>query len=282
MSNTNEWSSLIGAYLVYLSAIGRPQTTIKLRRDQLRHLARSTNIAPTAITHDDLVSWFGIQQWKLETRRSYRSGIRGFFAWATETRHISIDPAKGLKQVKRDRPVPRPAPDMVWTAARLAADARVTLMLRLAGEAGLRRAEVAAVHTRDLRRGPDGAQLLVHGKGSRERVVPISAELADLIERGAAGHTGGASANGWLFPGQDHGHLSPAWVGTMCSRVMPDVWSMHALRHRFATRAYRGTRNLRAVQGLLGHSSVAVTERYTAVDDNEMRDAMMAAIGGAA
>lgn len=278
MPKQDPWPRLIADYLVYLTAIGRPSTTAKLRRDQLRHLARSLNIPPGDVTNDDLVSWFGIQQWKLETRRSYRSGIRGFFAWALEKGHVMNDPAKALQQIKQDHPVPRPAPDFVWTTACLAADLRVSLMLRLAGEAGLRRAEVAAVHTRDLRHGPDGAQLLVHGKGSRERVVPISADLAGLITLGAAGHTPGTSPNGWLFPGQDHGHLSPGWVGTLCSSVMPEVWTMHALRHRFATRAYRGTRNLRAVQGLLGHSSVAVTERYTAVDDAEMRAAMQAAV----
>jgi integrase/recombinase XerC len=54
---------------------------------------------------------------------------------------------------------------------------------------------------------------------------------------------------------------------------------MHTLRHRFASRAYRGTRNLRAVQTLLGHASIATTERYTAVDDAEMRAAMVAAVG---
>ena len=49
------------------------------------------------------------------------------------------------------------------------------------------------------------------------------------------------------------------------------------MRHRFGTRAYRGTRNLPAVQILLRHASVATTERYTAVDDGGLRAAMVAA-----
>jgi integrase len=74
--------------------------------------------------------------------------------------------------------------------------------------------------------------------------VTISEELASLIYAGAAGHTPSASANGWLFPGDDDGHLSPRWVGKIMTRVLPDDWTAHTLRHRSATRAYRGTRNL--------------------------------------
>jgi site-specific recombinase XerD len=67
-------------------------------------------------------------------------------------------------------------------------------------------------------------------------------------------------------------------VGKLVAAALGPGWSMHKLRHRFATRAYRhGGRNLRAVQALLGHSSVATTERYTAVDDDEIRAAAMAA-----
>jgi integrase len=89
-------------------------------------------------------------------------------------------------------------------------------------------------------------------------------------------HTG---AGGYLFPGDDDGHLSARYVGKLMAGALPDHSTAHTLRHRFATRAYRGTRNLRAVQALLGHSSVATTERYTAVDDDEIRAAMMSAAG---
>jgi integrase len=149
-------------------------------------------------------------------------------------------------------------------------------MLRLAGEAGLRRAEVAQVHHRDLSAGLDGASLLVHGKGGKLRVVPISESLAAALR---AAHTPGMPEDSWLFPTGLGGHLSPDVVGRLVARALPDGWTMHTLRHRFGTRAYRGTRNLRAVQVLLGHESIATTERYTAVDDAEIRAAMIAAGG---
>lgn len=277
MTGIESWDALIESYERHLRGIGRPKTTIELRRNQIRYLVKSLHMPVGRITEADLIDWMARHDWKPETRRSYRAGVRGFFAWAHKTGVIGTDPAAGLPGVKPDWPVPRPAPDTVWLRATLAADRRVELMLRLAGEAGLRRGEVAAVHTRDLRQGEHGPQLLVHGKGRRERLVPITEDLAAGIAAGAAGHTAGESPHGWLFPGP-LGHLSAKYVGKLCAQVMPDVWTLHSCRHRFATRAYRGSRNIRAVQKLLGHSSVAMTERYTAVDDDEMRAAMMAAV----
>ncbi len=271
------WNTLIDDYVTYLHAIGRAKPTAALRRDQLSYLAKSLHMPADKISQDDLIGWFGLHDWKPETRRSYRAGIRGFFAWAHKSGLTYTDPAVDLPSIKPDWPAPRPAPDAVLAQASLAADTRVTLMLRLAAEAGLRRGEVARVHTRDLRQSGDGWQLLVHGKGRRERVVPVTDSLAAQIAAGAAGHTVGEPRNGWLFPGPN-GFLAPRRVGFLCSRIMPDVWTLHTLRHRFATRAYRGSHDIRAVQRLLGHSSVALTERYTEIDDAAMRAAMMAAV----
>lgn len=137
-------------------------------------------------------------------------------------------------------------------------------MARLAGEAGLRRAEVAQVHSDDLIRDLHGWSLIVHGKGGKQRVVPLTDELVAVFRQHCTRH-------GYLFPGQIEGHISPRWVGRMISQLMPPGWSMHKLRHRYATRGYAGTGNLRAVQEALGHASVATTQRYTAVSSSEVR-----------
>jgi site-specific recombinase XerC len=101
--------------------------------------------------------------------------------------------------------------------------------------------------------------------------APIGDYLAHLVREGAPAHTPGAPVEGWLFPDGLGGHLSAGHVGRVVSRALPDHWTMHTLRHRYATRAYRGTHNLRAVQTLLGHESIVTTERYTALDDSEIR-----------
>ena len=262
----NEIWGVVEEYLDTLRAAGRPNTTIALRRAQLRHMAAALgDCAVDDVTGDVLIGWFAGQVWRPETRRSYRAGVRGFFAWTQATGRTAGDPARWLPPVPQPVAVPHPAPDAIWTAAVGAADERTVLMLRLAAEAGLRRGEIAAIHSDDL---VDGPTLVVHGKGGKDRVVPVSEALAAAIARRPAG---------WLFPNGQGGHLSAGWVGTVCSRVMDDVWTLHSLRHRFATRAYRGSRNLRAVQVLLGHASVVTTQRYTAVDDSELRAAMAAA-----
>jgi integrase len=272
------WAQIIDEYMLSLAAAGQPAASLTLRRIQLVRMARDLGGQPTDVTADTLVGWFGAQTgWKTETRRNYRAAVRGFWRWAYRTKRVPHHLADELPKVRERWGAPQPAPDHAWRAALAAADARTTLILRLAGEVGLRRGEVSRVHTRDLLESGGGAQLVVDGKGSKERIVPISDSLAEAISRGAAGHTPGAPANGWLFPGDTDGHLSPQWVGQLVVRVLPDGWTTHTLRHRFSSRAYRGTRNLRAVQVLLGHSSIATTERYCAVDDSEIRAAMEAA-----
>jgi integrase/recombinase XerC len=272
------WAVLSDDYVLTLAAAGRSIFTMKLRRCQLTTMSRELGGRPGDVTGEQLVEWLGRHtEWMVETRRSNRAAVRGFFLWAYKANRIPVHIADDLPKIRQAPAMPRPATDAAWHAALAAADRRTTLILRLAAEAGLRRSEIAQVHTRDLMEGVDGAQLLVHGKGSKQRIVPLSTSLAELIRPGGAGHTPGASPNGWLFPNGSGGHLGSYHVGDLARRVLPDHWTLHTGRHRFASRAYRGTRNLRAVQVLLGHSSISTTERYCAVDDSEIRATMEAA-----
>ncbi|ORA13584.1 hypothetical protein BST16_14040 [Mycobacterium asiaticum DSM 44297] len=274
------WRQPIADYCLHLAAAGQSTRTVDARRRALARIARSVDRPPAEVTGGQLVEWFGRQQWKPETRRFYRAAAREFFRWAHRAGRVPACIADDLPAVRIPPAVPRPVPDDAWRQAMSTADARVGLMMRLAAEAGLRRAEVAQVHTRDVVEGCGGPQLVVHGKGGKTRVVPITDELATALRAGPAGHTPYLPAAGWLFPAWPTGsHLTAEHVGKLVAAALPAGWSMHKLRHRFATRAYRGSRNLRAVQVLLGHTSVATTERYTAVDDDELRAAAKSAAG---
>lgn len=260
------WRRDIDDYLLNLNAAGQRPATIRLRKTVLCAAAHGLGRPPADVTAEHLLDWLGKQQHlSPEGRKTYRSTLRGFFVWAYEMDRVRDYVADSLPKVRCPKQPPRPAGDDVWQAALAKADRRIELMIRLAGEAGLRRAEAAQAHTGDLM---DGGLLLVHGKGGKRRIVPISDYLAALIRD---------TPHGYLFPNGTGGHLTAEHVGKLVSRALPGDATMHTLRHRYATRAYRGSHNLRAVQQLLGHASIVTTERYTALCDDEVRAAAAAA-----
>lgn len=140
-------------------------------------------------------------------------------------------------------------------------------MLRLANELGMRRGEVAQVHPEnDLVRDLSGWSLVVHGKGQRQRVLPLPDDLAAILRN---------AGPGYLFPSPEGGHLSAHWVGTLVSRALADGTTMHQLRHLCATEIHNETHDVRLVQTILGHASLATTQRYLAVDETKIRDAVI-------
>jgi len=264
---STDWYRAIEAHIVHLRAGGSPSGTVRLRRHYLYDLA--DQVAPTGpweVTPGQLAGFLSRQDWAVETRKSARSTLRAFYTWAEDAEHVALSPARKLLSVRIPAGKPRPAPDRVFTAALDAADPRQRLMLLLAAHAGLRRAEVAQVHTRDLVE----RELRVRGKGGVVRIVPIGGELAELLE---------AAPAGFVFPGTTDGHLSPDHVGKLLKRLLGEDWSGHTLRHRYASRAYAGTRDLRAVQELLGHSKPETTMRYTTIPDGALQAAAAAAYG---
>lgn len=259
------WEDAVNGWLTWMMAGGVPPTTRRLRRGNVRWVARTSGTAcPAEITLAALVSLTSGQNLSNEHRRGVRRSLVAFFAWAVENGQASDNPATRLPKVSPSKPRPRPYPDQMWRELLMAAAPREQMMARLAGEVGMRRAEVARCHRDDLIEDDSGWSLIVHGKGDKQRVVPITDKMATDIRSFCP-------RRGYLFPGQVDGHLSPMYVGKLIGALMPDGWSMHKLRHRFATRGLAGTGDLLAVRDALGHSSAATTQIYTAVANDKVR-----------
>lgn len=261
------WKELIDGWSDWMRASGKPASTIYLRTYHVRRFAR-TYPNPFVLEVTDLASWMGAHDWSAETLRSYRASLRAFYVWAIAAGYTDTSPAAALPQVTPKRGMPRPTPTEIYEAAVKVADPRLRLMLRLGANAGLRRAEIAGVHTRDVFEDLDGWSLRVHGKGNRVRMVPLTPWLA-LQLRGAP--------EGWVFPSPKGGHLTPAHVGKLISRGMAAGWTAHTLRHRFGTRAMAVTRDLLVVQNLLGHVKPETTLIYTEIPAGAKREAVIAA-----
>ena len=260
--NRAMWQQELDAFARHLRAAGRTPATIRLRRMHLERAFTAMGKPPADVLLEDLIDYMAAHDWKPETRKSVRSSLRNFYQWADSTGLVPDDPSRKLPSVKVPQGIPHPADDDALARGLAAASDDVRLMVALAAFAGLRRAEVAGLHSSDI----TGGSLRITGKGGRTRLVPMHPLIMEALQ---------ARPPGYVFPGKDHGHLSPDWVGRQISRVLGDGATAHMLRHRFATRAYAGERDLLTVQRLLGHSSVATTQRYTEVPDDALRRAVM-------
>lgn len=268
----DDWVEPITLWLDYLRSIGTAASTVKLRSYQLRRFA-AAHAGHDALTldFDQLTAWLASDGWSQSTRRSARSALRSFYGWLHLTRRISEDPAARLPKVKVPPGEHRPAGELTTRRAQLHTDPRVALMAKLASIEGLRAVEISRVHTDDVIDDLIGYSLIVHGKGGRRRVIPLSDGIArELADRD----------RGYIFPGRIDGHLSAAYVSKLLSRALPDGVTGHMLRHRAAGKFYEGTGwDLRATQQLLGHASVATTQVYTPAKPEQMRRGILAAAG---
>lgn len=257
------WRGMLADYERAQRAAGRSPGTIRLHRYRILDVAAIVP-APALVTADQLVRLLSVEHWRPETRKSVRGSFRSFFRWAHESGRLEEDPSARLPGVRIPPAVARPTPEHVLHGAIANADARMLLMLMLAAYAGLRAGEIARLH----RSWWDGAALTVTGKGGRTRYVPVvHPALRQLLEE----------LDGWAFPNGYGTHVSPGHVSRIMSRALPDGWTAHTLRHRMATAAYAGTRDLLAVGALLGHSRPETTQRYVRMPDDALRAAVLAA-----
>jgi site-specific recombinase XerD len=257
------WEAPLQEFRAYLRSIGRPPTTVRTRMAQLRRFARdNARLRPYEATFEDLVEWLAEKRWSPETRRAARSALRTFYAWAKDTGRMRKNPARKLPVIRRGTHAPRPTLDHELHAALAAADPLERMAIRLAVELGLRRSEVVLVHSRDLLQIGGDWHLRVHGKGNRERMLPLTAGMLGALR---------SFGDGWVFPGGIDGHMSPHYMGLRVSALLPAGVTMHSLRHRFATKAYNVDHDVFSVQMLLGHASPATTRQYVKVDDSRLR-----------
>lgn len=260
--------ALLETWADFMRAGGLPDSTIGLRTYHLTRVSRELG-DPLALTTEVLLAWLAGHPWRPNTRRAYRSSLRAFYSWAVATDRLEVSPAAALPPVKVPRGVPRPAPEAAYRGALAAADERVRLAVQLAGACGLRRGEIAGVRREHVEQDPGGGwSLRVTGKGGHVRMVPLPEDLAGAIRR---------RPDGWLFPSSHGGHLTPHHLGKLVTRALPGDLTTHTLRHRCGTIAYASTRDLRAVQELLGHAKPETTALYTRVPRDAIRAAMDAA-----
>ena len=277
-------SAQLLAYLAELSDLRRvsPHTVSNYRRD-LEKLLKAAGDIPLAGLQVHHIRRFvaNMHGQGLSGRSLARllSAWRGFFGWLGERGLLKANPCDGIKAPKSPRLLPKAL--SVDETARLLLPlseddaiqaARDLAMFELFYSSGLRLAELVALDCEALDSIANEGELRVLGKRSKARLVPVGSKAREAIAAWAAVRDGLAKADETaLFVGQRGARISPRMVESRLARRavllgLPTHVHPHMLRHSFASHLLQSSGDLRAVQEMLGHASIASTQVYTHLD----------------
>jgi len=269
--------ALVDRFLDMMAAeAGSSRHTLAAYRNDLDRASETVGALGSATTDD--LSRLGADWGELApstvARRS--AALRRFYAFLVDDGLRKDDPSEALPRPRFERPLPRildaDEVQRMFEAAedRAASDEMVAVrnlaLLELLYGSGLRATELVS-----LPRGAVRASqpfLMVRGKGSKERLVPISSRAQAAVQRWLDLSPGGTV---WLFP-SGKAHLSRVRLFQIVrgmaadAGIPPERVSPHVLRHAFATHLLSGGADLRVLQSLLGHADIATTQIYTHVD----------------
>lgn len=269
--------ALVDRFLDMMAAeAGSSRHTLAAYRNDLERAADSLSSLGQA-SSDDLsrlgAAWADLAPASV-ARRS--ASLRRFYGFLADDGLRTDDPSATLPRPRFERPLPRildtsEVQRMFEAAEERAASGepaavRNLSLLELLYGSGLRATELVSLPRGAVR--PGQPFLMVRGKGSKERLVPISSRAESAVGAWMDLIPGDTL---WLFP-SGKTHLSRVRLFQVVramaadAGISPERVSPHVLRHAFATHLLSGGADLRVLQSLLGHADIATTQIYTHVD----------------
>jgi len=275
---TPEDAALVDRFLDMMAAeAGASRHTLSAYRSDLERASEGVR-GPLHSASPDELSGLGAQWAELApstvARRS--AALRRFYGFLVDDGLRRDDPSEALPRPRFERPLPRILDEIEISRMFEAAEDRASsgeltavrnlALLELLYGSGLRASELVSLPRGAIR--PGQPFVILRGKGSKERLVPISTRADAAVRKWIEIAPGGVL---WLFP-SGKSHISRVRlfqiVRTMAADagIAPDRVSPHVLRHAFATHLLSGGADLRVLQSLLGHADIATTQIYTHVD----------------
>lgn len=249
------------AHLEYLVQCNRSARYQEVRRQTITRVALEFGCNFDEVTEEQVDAWYRTLTARVtpESRRVLLSHVHNYFEWLVKMRYREDNPALRLARPKVKKGIPRPIPRLDLRRALDNAPERIKPWLYLAAFQGMRAIEIANLRAEDLLE----TQIIVKGKGNKERLVPIHPKVRALLAE-----LDGLPAHGYLFwtnHGQTHRPVQAWNVSNACNTYLHSLGiasTLHTLRHFFATAAYQESRDLLEVRNLLGHSDPATTAIY--------------------
>ena len=250
---------------------------------QLAEWASARELEPHALTHRELRHFAGVVSERGAMKSTVArklAAIRTFYRHLVERGELEANPAELVSSPKKDSYLPKvlkPA-EVAELLERIPGstplDLRDRALLELAYAAGLRAEELVNLDVGSL--DADAEEVRVEGKGGRTRVVPVGEHAWRALDRYLArGRTVlGVGESEALFLSKSGRRLSTSDVRRRLRiQTRRAGISPHTLRHSFATHLLEGGADLRAIQELLGHSSISTTQTYTRVESKRLKKA---------
>lgn len=254
-----------------MRAAGMAETTATERPRQIRHLATAEGLDVFRLDEDDILTYLARPELSKASRATYYYGLR---AWCTYLLRAGIrtdNPMHGITCPKVPAQQIRPITSgHVRALLASGVHARTRGMILLGAYAGLRAHEIAQFHCADL--DPISGVMRVVGKGDKERFVPVHPLITEYARLRAP-------ESGYWFPSHRHpnAHMLTKSVVIGLSKAMARAGipgTAHSLRRWFATTMVEQGVDVRVVQVLLGHESLATTQRYLYVQPARAADAV--------
>ena len=253
------------------------RTSVTTFRHALNTFVRSAgwDLQAKRLKATHIEAWLERGNHSPSTLRNQLSIVKMFCAWLVRKGHLKVDPSLEVKAPRQPRYLPRGLehPKVTETFAK-APDARAVLILSLMAEEGLRCCEVAELQIGDV--DPDQRALVIRGKGGHERCLPITAATWSAMQsyRSEYPAKAGPLIRSYSRPGRGIGarHISmlvSEWLHSAGVNT-----TAHALRHTAAQDMLRAGAHVRDVQAVLGHQSLATTQKYLPLVVNNLREAM--------
>jgi site-specific recombinase XerD len=221
------------------------------------------------------LAYLGTRQLARASIARKAAALRCYFSWQVRQGHLPSDPARSLRAPSGGGRLPRvlssgEVTSLLDVPTGTPVDRRDVAVLELLYAAGLRVSELCGLDRGDI--DLRGRTVTVLGKGGKQRRVPIHDAAVDAL---AAWFDGGRDdmdgPSEAAFVNRRGARLGPRDVRRILDRRSASPTHPHALRHTYATHLLDGGADLRVVQELLGHASLATTQVYTHVSKERLR-----------
>lgn len=256
-------------FATYQRSKGLAERTIENRAYMLRALERHSHEPLLTITIRELRNHIGrgISRTSMQTERD---AYRSFYRFLRREDYRTDDPTKKLEKIRVSRGRPRPySQEQIDALLTSGAYKHTRAMILLACYQGFRASEVAKVHGHDI--DLDGGTMRVLGKGHKLVFLPLHPVIAELAQT--------MPRDSWWFPARrgEPGPIHSRSVSDLMTRakkragIIEPKLTGHSLRHAYGTTLVREGVDLRTVQELMRHESLATTQIYTLIDEDQMR-----------